>query len=297
MATVTDTPATEPGAAQPETATAIVQREAKNPVKYGSGGVQLSSLAELFRFAELAYQAKIAPKSLDSPQKIAVAIQFGAEFGLAPMASLRAVKVINGIPSFSGDAALALVTTSGKLVANPITEYIGEGDDYRCRVTLVRVGVPSPLVSEFSVRDAKLAGLWGKRGRDGDPTPWVTYPRRMLYYRALGFNLRDNFADVLAGAVIAEEADDYPVSALPAGAGRAPVVDTLMESIGIAAPVAAVMPAPPPSPADEPGAAEAAALFTDTNAHQCEHPKIPPSRVKRGKPVPCPDCGEELHGE
>jgi len=287
MATATEVPATDNGAA-------IVKAPEKAPVQYGDRGVLLRTLAETFRFSELVHASNLAPKGMDSPQKIAVCIQYGAEFGLAPMAALRSVKVINGIPSFSGDAALALVMASGKL-QDYGKEYIGEQDAYGCRVTTLRVGAARPDVTEFTVKDAKLAGLWGKSG------PWSQYPKRMLYYRALGFNLRDNFADVLAGAVIAEEADDFPVSALPTAAAQAAlasrpaVVDTLMETIGVTAPTPPAMPDPPPSPADEPGVAEAAALFTD--ATTCEHPKIPPSRVKRGKPVPCPDCGEELHGE
>lgn len=258
MASAVDAPpAAEPGAA-------IVKAENKAPVKYSDRGVVLGNLAEMFRFAQLVHESSIAPKGMDSPQKIAVCLQYGAEFGLAPMASLRAVKVINGIPSFSGDAALALVQASGKL-ADVQKEEFGEGDDYGFRVTTLRVGSARPLATTFTIKDATRAGLWGKSG------PWSQYPKRMLYYRALGFNLRDNFADVLAGAVIAEEAEDYPVAALGAGAvaqlpQRASAVDPLMETIGVTAPEAtkpAVMPAPPSSPADEPGAAEAAALFTD----------------------------------
>ena len=291
MATTTDAP-TVPAAEQP--ASAIVKVDGgKAPVRYGDRGAMLSSFEDLFRFSTLVHQSQLAPKGLDSPQKIAVCVQYGAEFGLAPMASLRAVKVINGIPSFSGDAALALVMASGKL-QDYGKEYVGADDAYGCRVTTLRVGAVRPDVTEFTVKDAKLAGLWGKSG------PWSQYPKRMLYYRALGFNLRDNFADVLAGAVIAEEADDYPVGALAPGAvtaqlaARPAVVDTLMEKIGVTAPAPAVMPTPPPPVAEEPGAADAADLFED--GPKCDHPKVPPSKLKPGKTAACPDCGEELRG-
>ena len=58
------------------------------------------------------------------------------------------------------------------------------------------------MVREFSMQDAKQAGLTGKQG------PWSQYPRRMLQMRARAFALRDVFADVLRGVHVAEEAQD-----------------------------------------------------------------------------------------
>jgi hypothetical protein len=61
-------------------------------------------------------------------------------------------------------------------------------------------------VSRFSVSDAKVAGLWGKRG------PWVQYPRRMLVCRARAWGLRDNYSDALQGISQAEEWADMKLS-------------------------------------------------------------------------------------
>ncbi len=46
-------------------------------------------------------------------------------------------------------------------------------------------------MTEFSVGDAVVAKLWGKRGYNGKDTPWITNPKRMLKMRARGFGLRD----------------------------------------------------------------------------------------------------------
>ena len=67
-----------------------------------------------------------------------------------------------------------------------------------------RRGDAEPVVSRFSMADAKRAGLAGKTG------PWTQYPKRMLQMRARGFALRDAFPDLLRGFVTAEEAQDYP---------------------------------------------------------------------------------------
>jgi len=71
-------------------------------------------------------------------------------------------------------------------------------------VATQRVGEDRSFVTTFSVVDAKRARLWGREG------PWTNYPDRMLYYRALGFHVRDYYADLLHGFVITEEARDYP---------------------------------------------------------------------------------------
>jgi hypothetical protein len=71
-------------------------------------------------------------------------------------------------------------------------------DDWGIEVTVKRKGM-SPVVSRFTVGDAKRANLWEKAG------PWKQYPRRMMEMRARGFALRTAFADVLNGIHLTEE--------------------------------------------------------------------------------------------
>jgi hypothetical protein len=125
------------------------------------------------------------------------------------MAALQNVAVINGRPGIYGDAALALVRASGLCEAyTQKTE--GAGDTLAAVVTSKREG-HEPLTHRFSVADAKKAGLWGKSG------PWSQYPERMLLFRARGFNLRDNFGDVLKGLRTTEELSDIPAEKTVSG--------------------------------------------------------------------------------
>jgi hypothetical protein len=62
--------------------------------------------------------------------------------------------------------------------------------------------------TSFSVADAKRANLWGKKG------PWTQYPARMLKWRARGFNLADNFGEVLKGLKTIDELMDTPAEPL-----------------------------------------------------------------------------------
>jgi len=180
----------------------------------GKTGVQLQSLEEAFRFAKAVATSGFAPKGMEKPESILIAIQLGMELGLTPMAALQNIGVINGRPGIYGDAALALVRASG-LCQSYVQKTEGTGDKLTVIVTSKRVD-SEPLESRFSVADAKLAGLWGKSG------PWSQYPERMLLFRARGFNLRDNFGDVLKGLKTTEElghiAADLPRNVTPSKA-------------------------------------------------------------------------------
>lgn len=167
-------------------------------------GIQLTTFLQLVDFAELVVKSGLAPKSFKDKESVVVAIQFGLEVGLAPMQALQGVAVINGMPSLYGDSAKALC------LSDPSCKWIKEGmigsikdGDLTAWCESLRVGHDEPLRTEFSMGDAKLAGLWGKEGT------WTKYPKRMLMFRARGFNLRDNFTDVMKGFKTVEEVQDY----------------------------------------------------------------------------------------
>jgi hypothetical protein len=183
----------------------IVQTKTqKAPITFGSQGVQLASLEDAFRFANAIVASGFAPKGMEKPESVLVAIQLGAEIGLTPMAALQNTAVINGRPAIYGDAALALVRASG-LLASYKEEEVGElnTDAHGYRVTAVRTG-DQTTIETFTVADAKRAKLWGKAG------PWSDYPKRMLRFRARGYALRDLFGDVLKGLRTVEEVRDIP---------------------------------------------------------------------------------------
>ena len=180
-------------------------------------GLQLSSIKDMFEFARMVVGTDFAPKGFNTPEKVLVAIQYGAEVGLNPLQALQSIAVINGRPSLFGDAMLGLVQAHPAYVS--ISErYVGSDDEFRAECTVTRRGAPT-VTRDFSIQDAKRAGLWGK------PGPWQTYPRRMLQMRARGFALRDTFADALKGLILAEEAMDTPVAdATAVDAGAADVL-------------------------------------------------------------------------
>ena len=155
-----------------------------------------------WRIATAVVKAGMAPKGLDTAEKAMVAIMHGMEVGLTPMAALQSIAVVNGRPTIWGDGALGLVQGSG-LMESHKEWFEGNGDTRKAFCTVKRKGDPEVKSGEFSVADAKKAGLWGITG------PWTQYSDRMLKMRARGFALRDGFSDVLRGLGIAEEVQDY----------------------------------------------------------------------------------------
>ena len=164
------------------------------------------SLKEAEQLAQLVFDAKLAPKGFGSPKACLVGILYGMELGLSPMAALQKIALIDGRPTLWGDAALALVQSSGHLgsFSETIDQHIDPATNHLRWVatcTLTRANLKDPITRTFTSDDAKRAGLWQK------PGPWSQYPKRMLTIRARAFALRDVFPDILAGLYIREELD------------------------------------------------------------------------------------------
>jgi hypothetical protein len=166
------------------------------------------NIEDAVRLAGHIAQSGLVPKQyVGKPEGVLVAMMFGDELGMGPMAALQSIQVINGTPSLFGDAPLALCRR------HPDWEGIEETyvDDPKHGLTAVcavkRRGEPVHT-ERFSVAEAKLAGLWGKAG------PWTQYPKRMLRFRARGYALRDVFPDAIKGMGIVETADQPPAPPL-----------------------------------------------------------------------------------
>jgi hypothetical protein len=187
----------------------------KQVVPIGNRGIAPSSMDDLYRFATAVSKSGLAPKGIETPEAIFVALEMGLEVGLPMMAALQNIAVINGRPAIWGDAQLAVVRSTGELAL--FEEWYEEGGkrlarnpaaftDSTAAVCRVQRHGYEPAETAFSVSDAKRANLWGKAG------PWTQYPARMLKHRARSFALRDQFGDALRGLRTVEEVQDDPVA-------------------------------------------------------------------------------------
>lgn len=164
------------------------------------GALVPQTLDEAFRLSQALAMSGLAPRGMDKPEQIMVAIIAGAELGLAPFQALQSFAVINGRPTLWGDGLMAVARSQGVQVREWIE---GQGDESEAFCEVTRPDTGEQITRAFSVVDARKASLWGKQG------PWQSYPRRMLGMRARAFALRDGCADMLRGFQVREEVEDY----------------------------------------------------------------------------------------
>jgi hypothetical protein len=206
----TGLPAVQPKAqlVAQESVMAIMPTTIEEAARYASGLCLANIVPDAFR--EGGRKENPANKEL-----VMMGVLKAMEIGVPPQTGLAGLLPINGRFSVWGDLAAALVQRTGQVERQQVIEIgnsfdpetaIGEWPaDYGFRVLYWRKGQADPYVGEFTVRDAKRAGLWANARRQ----PWILYPKRMLFNRARAFALRDGFADGLNGLTIAEEVMDH----------------------------------------------------------------------------------------
>lgn len=263
----------EPPAAAPQTAQEIAQTEqvlgigpktesravaTRAPVRMG---VAPTNIEEGWRMAQYISSSELVPKGYRGrPADVLVAIQYGMEVGLPPMAALHSIYVTNGRPSLWGDGFLAVIMASAAYKDHD-EYYIVDGerrdflvaadlakDDTMAVTTFWRSDNPRPRTATFSIAKAKKAGLWTKQG------PWTDYPDRMLQMRARSFSGHNAFPDVLRGMTSTEEAIDMPVveEAMPVPAAVQPRRASEARAEAPAPSQPASQPAPAPTPKSAP---------------------------------------------
>jgi len=203
MSDATHTQAAANTAQEQETEQRMDVQPQRSLIPLASGGwLQPSNFAEMLEVAKaIAYSGMVPKDYVKNPGAVLVAMEMGAELGLAPMQALQNIAVINGRPGLWGDAILALVISDPRCndvieTASPVNE-----PPKWARCIVKRKG-KTPTDVTFTVEDAKTAQVWGKSGT------WTNYPRRMLQLRARSFACRNAFPDRLRGIGMVEELQD-----------------------------------------------------------------------------------------
>lgn len=154
------------------------------------------------RFAQLLADADLLPKQfVNKPANVLYAIEYGRTLGIAPVAAITGIHVIEGKPSASSGLIGGLVRQAGHKLrvtsdgATTATAQIIRSDDpdftYEATWTLQR----AEQAGLCQVKDGKP---WA-RDRNGKPTAWEKYPAAMLKARAITEVARDACEDVLFG--------------------------------------------------------------------------------------------------
>lgn len=120
-------------------------------------------------------------------------ILYGREIGIGPVTALMSVHVIEGKPAPSANLIAARIRASGRYDYR-VREHTAEV----CRVEFfARAGgkLESLGIVEWTIAEARAAGLAGKQ-------VWKSYPRAMLFARALSEGARVHCPEVFGGSPV-----------------------------------------------------------------------------------------------
>lgn len=132
-------------------------------------------------------KTSFVPKAFQGkPAEVTAAILAGNEMGMQPMAALRSINVIQGMPSLSAVAMRGLVQSHGHKI------WIVESSKTRAVVRGQRRGEDEVHESKWTIDRAHGLGLLSKDN-------WQKQPEAMLIARATAECARFTAADVLVG--------------------------------------------------------------------------------------------------
>lgn len=168
------------------------------------------------------------------PGDVLAVILTGAELGLAPMQSLRALQVIEGKVSLSAEAQVALVRRSDVCAEFKLIESTAQRVTYSAK----RKGDAEATTLSWTMEQAQRAGI--AHGKN-----WQRYPEAMLRARCASALCKAIFSDVLLGVYDPDELADV------APGIQAATVATLERVVDVPARPSPHVPDPDPHNGDE----------------------------------------------
>jgi len=142
---------------------------------------------------QLARAGDMVPRHLrDNPPAVLAVILAGQELGIAPMAAMRGLHLVEGKVGASYDLMIALLRRH---------RYRIEWLESTATCASLKLTAPdgTSYTETWDEVKAKRAGLWGRKG------PWSQYPDTMLRARCVSMAARAFAGDVLAGVYETEE--------------------------------------------------------------------------------------------
>lgn len=232
------------------------------------------NMHEAWEMAEWLCKSNLIPSAYrGNPSNVLVAIMFGREMGIGPMMALLNVDVIEGKPALNAHMTVA------KVKARPdVCKFfrIAESTAAKCRVETHRVGSPEPESFEYTMDDARTAGLTGKNN-------WKAHPKQMLFRRASSHLARAVYGDVIGNVFDPDEIEDIRMEQGPGGVyTMAPPKPAPARTSTILDPTA-----PQGVPATHVRTQAAAATVVQTS--NADPPHVDAEMVDEAKPAPAAD--------
>lgn len=156
------------------------------------------SLDEAKSLSAILSKTGLVPEALRGKEAdILFVVLTGAEMGLGPMKSLQAFE------SIKGRVGMKPVWMLGMVRSHPSIEDITlDSTPTKAVCTSQRKGSPKILRTEFTMEDAKTAGLTSS-------DMYRKWPARMLGWRCTAIHCREHHSDIIGGHYSSEEIESF----------------------------------------------------------------------------------------
>jgi len=176
------------------------KKNGKKAVVALSGKEIVPMLAEPMQLGEV-FMASGLFTDLKSQAQAVVKILAGRELGLAPLEAMTNLYIVNGKVALQAKVISALIKKNGKY------DYkVEKLDETECTIAFFQIEGGNKVElgkSSFTIKDAAKAGLVNK-------DVWKSYPKNMLFARALSNGSKWYAPDAFCGYTV-EEVENFDV--------------------------------------------------------------------------------------
>lgn len=139
------------------------------------------------------------------PDNCLIALDMANRMGLTPLVVMQNLYVVNGRPSWSGQACMTMIRNCGEFTRVDSVQTGERGkDSWGCVVKAIRRRDGTEIIGpEVTIDMAKKEGWYEKSG-----SKWKTMPELMLACRAAAFFARVHCPEALMGMSTVEEQAD-----------------------------------------------------------------------------------------
>lgn len=164
------------------------------------------SFQEIFNIGKMFASSSLVPAAYQGkPMDCTIAVDMANRMGVNPMMVMQNLYVVQGKPSWSGQACTSMIMASGKF-KNVHHVYTGEEntDSWGCYLEAERIDSQEIVKgAKVTIRMAKDEKWYDKNG-----SKWKTMPELMLAYRASAFFARVHIPNALMGCAVEGEVED-----------------------------------------------------------------------------------------
>lgn len=168
--------------------------------------INTKQLALINRFAERYANSQMVPDIYkNKPDNCFVACELAARMNVSPILVMQNLYIVQGKPSWAGQACKALIDGCGKFRDSEYI-FIGEqgASDWGCYLQAVSNRTGKTVKGTTVTWQMAVDEDWvNKKG-----SKWKTMPEQMIKYRAAAFFARTECPEVLMGFRTADEVQD-----------------------------------------------------------------------------------------